>query len=151
MTWIRFDTHSWISDWHFPSMCWTLDRCVVLHHVCLISFLCVCLSSCPSHSLWHENILIYCKCVCPGWTSHILQDITFYAVVCGVTIIGATTSVFIQDELYIAGDECLNNISHGSLWHESILISCKCVRPGWTFHILQEIIFYAVAGVGQVM
>jgi len=31
-------------------MCRTLDRCVVLHHMCLISFLCVCVSSCPSRN-----------------------------------------------------------------------------------------------------
>ena len=32
-------------------MCWTLDRCVVLHQVCRVSSLCVCVHSCLSWSL----------------------------------------------------------------------------------------------------
>jgi len=36
-------------------MCRTLDWCVVLCHVCLISFLCVCVSSCPSRPLTNST------------------------------------------------------------------------------------------------
>ena len=38
-------THSWINEQHLSSICWTLDTCVILHHMCCISFLCVCADS----------------------------------------------------------------------------------------------------------
>ena len=55
-----------IPDRHLPSMCWTLDRCVILHDVCRVSFLCVCVDSCLS---WDPT------CVPLEWLSHWLPHL----------------------------------------------------------------------------
>ena len=60
VSWVWFNTHSWISDWHLPSMCWTLDRCVVIYHVCRVSFLCVCVGSCLSCSPTAQSLPMIC-------------------------------------------------------------------------------------------